>query len=129
MSKRKRSQPSVESLRSVEAEEKVVENVADALLTQELAEGEPKEEWSEPKKILGADDLVEETKVESEQPEGKPVRYWHEHRVFDCPSESCPFDALEEKTIQKHYDIVHKTPEAPPRGHLVLTDRHGNIQK
>ncbi len=114
MSKRKRSHPSSlvpESLRS-EAEAQVVESI--------IGESDTP--------ILGAEDLVEETKEEPKLGD-KPVRFWNGLRVYDCPSESCPFDALDEGAIKKHFKIVHGIPEAPPRGHLVLTDRFGNVQK
>lgn len=102
-----------ESFRSLEAEEQVVEAIIEeAIIGESVAP------------ILGSEDLIEETKSGN-----KPTRFWNGQRVYDCPSESCPFDALDEGAIKKHFKIVHGTPEAPPRGHLVLTDRFGNIKK
>lgn len=70
---------------------------------------------------------LEPKKLEEKPKESKPekkIRYWNGNRVYEC--HACPFNALDELSVKKHFDVVHKAPEAPPRGHLVLTDRFGN---
>lgn len=129
MSKKRKSPLIPDSFRNESVEQELVKRVTEEqveteLVEVELVEGEPKDGWKtfKPKKVeappvLGAEDLVA-------VPEGKPVRHWNGLRVYDCPS--CPFDGLDQKTVDRHFKVVHEKPEAPPRGHLVLTDRHGN---
>ncbi len=57
---------------------------------------------------------------------GKKVRYWNGERVYDCPE--CPFDALDQQSVTRHFKGTHASPEPPSKGHLVLTNRFGSPQ-